>query len=255
MIPFSVIIPTYKEPEALNLCLFSAIKGKTKPNQIIVVVDGFYDINKHVLDKYKNEIEIVNLPENVGLSRAINFGVLHAKHEYVLIVNDDNVFPYDWDLNLQHVLGPNNVVSPNQIEPNPSMFNQFHIKNMGELDVFDVYKFWKYEQTISSQTFDTTGSTFPILISKINYLRVGGFDPEYPGAWVVDWDFFLKCKMAGMDMIRTYNAHFYHFVSIGTKSPERIAASTLKERECWIYSQNKWGKTIKHNPINNDKYL
>ena len=35
----SVIIPTYKEPEALDLCLTSAIEGQTQENQIIVVVD------------------------------------------------------------------------------------------------------------------------------------------------------------------------------------------------------------------------
>ena len=45
----SVIIPTYKEPDALDLCLKSAIEGQSNKNQIIVVVDGFYDLNKEVL--------------------------------------------------------------------------------------------------------------------------------------------------------------------------------------------------------------
>ena len=46
----SVIIPTYKEPEVLDLCLHSAIEGQVQQNQIIVVVDGYYDINKDVLE-------------------------------------------------------------------------------------------------------------------------------------------------------------------------------------------------------------
>ena len=32
----SVIIPTYKEPEYLDLCLESAFKGQTEDNEIIV---------------------------------------------------------------------------------------------------------------------------------------------------------------------------------------------------------------------------
>ena len=44
----SVIIPTYKSPEVLDLCLKSAIEGQVNKNQIIVVVDGFYDVNKEV---------------------------------------------------------------------------------------------------------------------------------------------------------------------------------------------------------------
>ena len=47
----SVIIPTYKSPKLLDLCLQSAIEGQILNNQIIVVVDGFYDLNKDVLEK------------------------------------------------------------------------------------------------------------------------------------------------------------------------------------------------------------
>ena len=69
----SVIIPTYKEPEVLDICLKSAIEGQGHKNEIIVVVDGFYDLNKDVLEKYKNDISILNLPTNMGLIRATNF--------------------------------------------------------------------------------------------------------------------------------------------------------------------------------------
>ena len=42
----SVIIPTYKSPEYLDLCLESALKGQTNQNEIIVVVDGYYELNQ-----------------------------------------------------------------------------------------------------------------------------------------------------------------------------------------------------------------
>ena len=59
----STVITTYKEPEALDLCLQSAIEGQANNNEIIVVVDGFYDINKEVLEKYKDKIlqQIIHL--------------------------------------------------------------------------------------------------------------------------------------------------------------------------------------------------
>jgi GT2 family glycosyltransferase len=89
----SVIIPTYKSPTHLDLCLRSAIEGQKNQNQIIVVVDGFYDLNKEVLDKWREHIQILNLEENVGLCRGTNLGVYNAKFNKILIVNDDNVFP------------------------------------------------------------------------------------------------------------------------------------------------------------------
>ena len=96
----SVIIPTYKSPKYLDLCLQSAIKGQENANQIIVVVDGHYDVNKDVLEKWKDSIEILNLEQNVGLCKGTNLGVMNAQNSLVLIVNDDNVFPKDWDTRL-----------------------------------------------------------------------------------------------------------------------------------------------------------
>jgi len=107
----SVIIPTYKEPEVLDLCLRSAIEGQTNKNQIIVVIDGYYDLNKEILEKYKDDIDVLDLGENQGLCRATNLGVYNAQYDKILIVNDDNVFPYEWDKALQTAYTPNSVIS------------------------------------------------------------------------------------------------------------------------------------------------
>lgn len=254
----SVIIPTYKEPEALDLCLESAIKGQTERNQIIVVVDGFYELNRHVLEKYKNDIEVLNLETNQGLCRATNLGVYNAKSNKILIVNDDNVFPDQWDVALVANYSPSSVLSPNQIEPIPSMFKQFHIKDLGrDPKTFDLEGFCQYEESIIEENrVEPTGNTLPIFMNKWDFMKVGGWDESYPGAWVADWDFFLKCEIAGLQMLRTYECHFYHFVSVGTEStPEEKLSKQQKESACHEYFKYKWGQWAKHNPKNNSKML
>jgi len=252
----SIIIPTYKEPEVLDLCLQSAIEGQIYNNQIIVIVDGYYDLNKEVLKKYKDKIDILDLEENQGICRATNLGVYNSQYDKILIVNDDNVFPYKWDNALESAYTPHSVLSPNQIEPFPSMFKQFHIKDLGrDPKTFDLKAFWEYEQSLSTLSIEENGSTPPLFMSKYDYLRVGGWDESYPGAWVVDWEFFMKCEMTGMKMLRTYNCHFYHFVSLGTKTPERIADSQTKEQACHEYFRYKWGTYAKHNSENNSKLI
>lgn len=250
----SVIIPTYKEPEVLDLCLRSAIEGQHNKNQILVVVDGYYELNKEILDKYIKDISILDLEENYGLCRATNMGVYNATNDLVLIVNDDNVFPMNWDINLESSYKPNSVVSPNQIEPISSMFRQFNIKDLGrDPNTFDLKNFWDYETNISQNSLETSGSTLPFLINKYDYLRIGGWDESYPGPWVVDWEFFMKCEMSGMEMIRTYKSHFYHFVSIGTRTEEKQLENQIKESNCHEYFKYKWGRYASHNPITNSK--
>ena len=252
----SVIIPTYREPEVLDLCLRSAIEGQHNRNEIIVVVDGFYDENKHVLNKYYDSISVLDLKQNVGLSRATNLGVYNASNDLILIVNDDNVFPVDWDTRLESQYKPGAVYSPNQIEPYPSMFKQFIIEDFGRTpDTFELERFRVFEVNQSKEKRSFTGSTLPIFMSKRDYLKVGGLDESYPGHWVVDWEFFMKCQMNGMDMIRLHNVCFYHFVSVGTKTPERVTESEYKEIMCHEYFKYKWGGYAKHNPENNDTYI
>jgi GT2 family glycosyltransferase len=153
----------------------------------------------------------------------------------------------------------NVVVAPNQIEPYPSMFSQFVIKDLGKTpDEFDIERFWEYSEMVSSNNkVDDSGSTFPILMFKKDFLRVGGFDESYPSqsGYVADWDFFLKCELSGMRMLRDYSAHFYHFVSVTSKSPEQIDKSRREEYECHKYFEYKWGESAKHNKNNNSKMI
>jgi glycosyltransferase involved in cell wall biosynthesis len=254
----SVIIPTYKSPEALDLCLRSAIKGQINANEIIVVVDGFYDLNKEVLEKWKDHIEVLNLEENVGLCRGTNLGVSNASNRKILIVNDDNVFPQHWDEHLENEWEEGCVITPNQIEPFPSMFKQIHIKDLGkDPSTFDLEDFWRYNyHVVSGDKKEETGSTLPIFMDKYDYLRVGGWDENYDLGVVADWDFFMKCQMSGLRMVRNYNVHFYHFVSLSTNDTEE---KKLKRQQAEInghnYAKYKWGHYIQHNTETNLKYI
>jgi len=252
----SVVIPTYKEPHYLSMCLHSLFTGRSGVcrSEVIVVVDGFYEENKNVLSNYKSFIEVIDLKENRGMISAMNIGTYNTSHDLVFHVQDDNVFPMNWDLTLTSLYKPNTVITPNQIEPRPSIFKQFEIKNFGEtVDTFDYFDFVKYEKELciknANRGLEKSGSTFPFLISKKDYLRVGGFDETYPGPWVVDWEFFRKCEMSGMEMLRSYAAHFYHFSSISTSSPEKQRI----EQECHEYYWYKWGEVAYSHPETNSK--
>ena len=249
----SVIIPTYQSPQALDLCLRSAIEGQKEVNQIIVVVDGFYEINKEVLKKWKNFISILNLEINQGLCKGTNLGVYNAESDKILIVNDDNVFPEKWDEKLEEVYDPTWVVAPNQVEPYPSMFRQFVIKDLGtNPETFNLEQYWNFCKTLTYDTkIDETGSTLPIFMSKEKFLAIGGWDENYQKGMVADWDFFLKCNLIGLSMKRLYNCPFYHFVSVTVNNQERHQA----EIQAHNYAKYKWGSYIKHNSDNNLKHI
>jgi GT2 family glycosyltransferase len=244
----SIIIPTYKSP-TLELCLTSILTNQSNPNnQIIVVVDGTYEHNKDILNKFENKIHILNLEENVGTCRATNLGVFNAIYENILIINDDNVLCYRFDELLQNNVedldNDNWVITPNQIEPFSSIFPQFVIKDFGRTpEEFDEEGFNKFCETFENESILEGGYTFPIFISKNNFLKVGGFDESYPSqsGYVSDWEFFIKCELCGMYFYRDFGINFYHFVSVSAKSDEQREKSKNEEINCHKYFYYKWG--------------
>jgi hypothetical protein len=103
---------------------------------------------------------------------------------------------------------------------------------------------------------DETGSTLPIFMSKIDYIRLGGWDENYEMGMVADWDFFLKCSLSGLKMLRSYSCHFYHFVSLSTtNTPEKQQKRQQSEQNGHEYAHYKWGNYIKHKPEDNSKHL
>ncbi len=238
----SVIIPTYRNPDYLDLCLLSAIDQQSHKNEIIVVVDGFIEESQEILDKYKDKINVLDLGENQGMQQALNLGVMNATNEIIFIVNDDNVFGKDWDITILEDIKEKSVLTLNQIEPTgPGIFN-FPVMDFGRTPkAFDYDTFIEYEQSIKKDTLTLNGGIFPFAMYKKYYMAVGGFDTMYQSPFICDWDFFLKLDLIGLGFSRTHKSHLYHFGSTATKNGkegDKFKATEGPAAEVFRY---KWG--------------
>jgi glycosyltransferase involved in cell wall biosynthesis len=238
----SLIIPTYRNPDFLDLCLKSAIQNQINKNEIIVAVDGFIEESQHILDKYSDDIQILDLESNQGMQTALNLAVINANNECIVIINDDNVLCKNWDLEIKKQYHENFVFTINQIEPTgPGVFN-FPVKDLGRHPKEFKYKeFLEYEPTLKNSELTLDGGIFPFVISKKNYMIVGGFDVIYQSPFICDWDFFLKLDLMGIKFYRINNLHFYHFGSAATKNGKesnKFKATEISASQIFTY---KWG--------------
>ena len=238
----SLVIPTYRNPKCLDICLRSAVEGQIRDdNEIIVVVDGYVDESEEILSKYKDSIKVLRLEQNQGMQMALNLGVMNASNENIMIINDDNVLSVGWDSIWKDVT-EDEVITINQIEPTgPGIFN-FPVKDFGRTpEEFDYDGFVNYETQINQDKFTPDGGIFPFILKKKNYMMVGGFDTMYQSPFICDWDFFLKLELAGLKFTRTHAYHYYHFGSSATKNGkdgEAFRATEGPAAETYIY---KWG--------------
>ena len=173
----TLIIPTYRNPEYLDICLKSAIEQQEYKNEIIVAVDGFIEESQKILDKYKDNINVLDLGENQGMQTALNLAVMNANNEIIFIVNDDNVFCSGWDYSIVKDLAKNQktVLTLNQIEPTgPGIFN-FPVNNFGKKpNEFEYEEFIKYEKVIKNDLYPTKeGITMGEVLKEINIQSKG----------------------------------------------------------------------------------
>ena len=89
----SIIVPVYNVEKYLEKCLLSLVNQTLEDIEIIVVNDGTKDNSQDIIDRFKKEYpsKIVSLiKKNGGLSDARNFGIDHAKADYIGFVDGDD---------------------------------------------------------------------------------------------------------------------------------------------------------------------
>jgi CDP-glycerol glycerophosphotransferase (TagB/SpsB family)/glycosyltransferase involved in cell wall biosynthesis len=90
---FSIIVPVFKVQGFLRECVDSVL-GQSYPDfELIAVDDRSPDGCGAILDEYAERdarVRVLHLPENVGLGRARNAGLEHARGDYVLFLDSDD---------------------------------------------------------------------------------------------------------------------------------------------------------------------
>lgn len=97
MIKISVIVPVYNVENYLRKCLYSLVNQTLQEIEILVVNDGSTDHSQEIIDEFQRNFPSkikAFIKENGGLSDARNFGIDHAKGEFLGFVDsDDEVSP------------------------------------------------------------------------------------------------------------------------------------------------------------------
>ncbi|MFF8031230.1 MULTISPECIES: CDP-glycerol glycerophosphotransferase family protein [unclassified Streptomyces] len=90
---FSIIVPVHKVQAYLHACLDSVLGQSYRDIEVIAVDDRSPDGCGAILDAYAardERLRVLHLPENVGLGRARNAGMPHARGDYLFFLDSDD---------------------------------------------------------------------------------------------------------------------------------------------------------------------
>lgn len=242
----TICIPTYNNVAYLNLLLASILKFTPQSIKILVFNDGSSDETYEYLKQ--NQIPTINAPQNFGVSHAYNFLVEKATTEYVWLLNDDMVVSPDWWKHPLNLLleNPNSIVCSTLVEPGVKVApHNAYGYNCGETtETFDKNKFLVFVEKNRKQT-TREHMSFPIFLSKKDFMTVGGLDARFTTGPLSDWDFRTKLSLLGREPICSQDSLLYHFSGKAT----RFAGNSEQQTEKFIKDENinrqqyqqKWG--------------
>lgn len=127
----SFIIPIFNAEKYLSACITSLVCQTEKDLQIILVDDGSTDRSLAIAQEWAAKdarLEVYHQP-NAGQSAARNWGLKHAKGEYVAFVDADDAISQDWcEKHIAAIKGVDYVQSGytrNGVQKTPSSVHQF----------------------------------------------------------------------------------------------------------------------------------
>lgn len=86
---FSIVIPSYNQQDFLCDAIESAL-NQTIPCEVIVIDDGSTDNSLEIARKYEPKIKVIS-QVNKGLSSARNTGIMHARGDWILPLDADDI--------------------------------------------------------------------------------------------------------------------------------------------------------------------
>ena len=86
----SIVIPAYNEEKVIANTIEGLLETKYPNKEIIFVDDGSKDATLSIASRYKDQIRVLH-KENGGKATALNYGMVYAKGEIVVIVDADTI--------------------------------------------------------------------------------------------------------------------------------------------------------------------
>lgn len=257
--PVSLVIPTTIRTKTVRNSIQSILNNTSYPDfEVVLVISQVTTLSRQQriylrpLLKHKNLRVIWLKTDQFNFSASCNFGISHARHEFVGIINDDISprTPFWLSSMMGHMQDPHvgaigaKLFYPNgQIQHGGILMGAANLcEHIGRFQQSD-----RYNLTYDHEVSAVTGAC--MLIRRSAYIKVQGFDEHYEIAYN-DVDFCLKLRQAGFHIIQCQQAELTHYESLSLGN-HYTGARAGKEREEILSIRLKYKSICDNDPFYN----
>jgi GT2 family glycosyltransferase/SAM-dependent methyltransferase len=254
----SIIIPVYNGWEMNYKCISSVVNNThSVAYEIILADDCSSDLTKDVSSICKNIIHIRN-NENLGFLKNCNHAAKFAKGEFILFLNNDTEVMHDWLMPLVKVMDNDNsagIVGSKLIYPNGTL------QEAGGI-IWSDASGWNYGRNSNPELSQYNYvkevdyiSGASIMIRKLLWKKIGGFDERYAPAYFEDSDLAFEVREQGYKVIYQPLSVVVHHegFSHGTEEIQKDGQPSIKSTQLINHKKfiAKWKRQLQQNHFPN----
>ena len=250
----SIIIPNKDEKDTLKKCLTSIWEKTSYENYEIIIVEN-NSTTCEIFEYYKeidgrNSVRVVYWDKDFNYSAINNFGIAHAKGDYLVCLNNDmEVISSDW---LEEMLGHcqrpgTGIVGTRLYYPDDTVQHAGIIVGLGGVagNVFvGLKRFhtgYMHRESLVQNLSAVTAAC--LMVSREAYESAGGFEEQLAVAFN-DVDFCLKVRRAGYLVVYDPYAELYHYES-KTRGAEDTKEKVQRFQNEIEYMRSHWTEILK----------
>ena len=220
--PVSIIVLNYNGKHFLDVCLSSVLEQQYPDFEVILVDNGSVDGSVDFVKEKYPSVRLLALESNQGFAGGNNRGVEMAKHDLIVLLNNDTRVEPGWLQALVATVRPEDLAAASALILTDGIPRRYYEKN-GSVNFLghNIMRIFDVREDI----FFAGGAS---LIYKKNLLGLP-FDDDY-FAYAEDVHLSLRARFQGYRVLHVHEAVVHHFGSGTTRRQAGSFVTFLQER-------------------------
>lgn len=206
----SVVIVTYNAAKYIDACLTSVLATSWKSIEILVVDNASTDSSLEKLKKFKQNITLFALTENIGYTGGNNYAATRAKGKFIFFLNPDTKVTPDLFGPLVSAIDTN----PGAVACQPAVYLLNSPKRLNLTGKVTQYLGFDWLRDYNSDVLPPAGEIVSLsgsgfLIDREVFLQVGAFDENF-FLYFEDSDLSWRLRLLGHKLWFEPKSNMYH---------------------------------------------
>ncbi|MEK0316974.1 glycosyltransferase family 2 protein [Cohnella sp. 56] len=214
----SIIIPTYNQHDLLRRCISSIFRHTEPSYEIIVVDNGSTDGTADYLGSLGGAVRFRILERNIGFAGACNVGLMMAKGQTLMLLNNDTLVTENWLDNLLICL--NSEPDIGLVGPMTNFISGEQQMAVPYTDIHDMQSFAAdFNRSDPARWRETERLVgFCVMMRRELFLRIGYLDEGFELGNFEDDDLNIRVRLLGQRLMIAGDTFIHHYGSVSIRA-------------------------------------